>query len=171
MNRRHILLAVALMGTVIAAVFAPEPVENAVVVSSAKTRTAFVDTVQTRSVSMEKGNKPAVLLDIKRRLPEEDESTAFQQVFWMPPVVQKTVQVKEEPPAPQAPPLPFKVLGLYSEDEQESVFLQLNDQNLVVKEGDTINGTYKVTSYKGGVLDFLYLPLNQHQTLVVSRPE
>lgn len=77
--------------------------------------------------------------------------------------------VSEQPPTPpQAPPLPFQFLGRYEDAGQILFFLQHNDQNLVVRIGDTIAGQYKVQSLKGATLSLIYLPLNQVQSLDVG---
>jgi hypothetical protein len=69
---------------------------------------------------------------------------------------------------PSVPPLPFRLLGRMDESGRSAVFLQYNDQNLVVRVGDTIADQYRVESLKGNILTLLYLPLNQTQTLDVG---
>lgn len=72
------------------------------------------------------------------------------------------------PPPPQAPPLPFHFLGRYEDAGQAVVFLQYNDQSLVVRQGDTLGAQYKVEKLDGTTLSLRYLPLNQLQSLDIG---
>ena len=75
----------------------------------------------------------------------------------------------DEVTANQAPPvLPFVVLGRYIEAGQEVIFLQHNNQNLVVRVGNTLLEQYKVESLQGSTLNFRYLPLNLAQSLEIG---
>ena len=77
--------------------------------------------------------------------------------------------IEPPPPAPpQAPPLPFQVLGRYLENGSEGVFLAYNDQNILALVGETIAGQYKVEGLQGTVMSFRYLPLDQLQILDVG---
>lgn len=69
------------------------------------------------------------------------------------------------PPPLQAPPLPFRFLGLWQEHGQTAVFVADGPRNLIVKTGDTVDGRYRVEDIGRGVARFVYLPLNQTQTL------
>lgn len=81
-----------------------------------------------------------------------------------PKVVQSMVAAAPPPP-PTAPPLPFKFLGQMIENGKVTVFLSLNDRNMVVKAGDTIDDLYHVDAIVNGGVEFTYLPLQQKQTL------
>ncbi|MEN9865344.1 MAG: hypothetical protein RL748_934 [Pseudomonadota bacterium] len=86
-------------------------------------------------------------------------------------VVRKTSapQVVTLPPGPpQAPPLPFQYLGRWLQDGEVSYFLQLNGRNLVLRVGDTVDQTYKLEQASAGTLRFIYLPLNQQQSMAVG---
>src|SRR6266705_713514 len=52
------------------------------------------------------------------------------------------------PPAPVAPPLPFRFAGQYLEGAEMQVFLGKGDDVFPVKAGDTLEGQYKVESIK-----------------------
>ncbi len=75
------------------------------------------------------------------------------------------------PPPPQAPPLPFRYLGRYSEAGRDGVFLQHNDLNLVVHVGDTIADTYKVERLDSIRLTLRYLPLGESQVMDFGVPD
>lgn len=108
--------------------------------------------------------------------PRDTDATAPAGLFtpqqWTPPPKSKAVAVAIEsppaPPPPVAPPLPFRVLGRYAQDGQPAVFLQYNEQNLVVRVGDTIADHYKAERLEGSTLTLRYLPLDLPQTLDVG---
>lgn len=69
------------------------------------------------------------------------------------------------PPPPQAPPLPFKYLGKLVEDGKATVFLVQGDRNLIVREGETVQGSYRIDAIAEQSMTLTYLPLKQQQTL------
>jgi hypothetical protein len=69
------------------------------------------------------------------------------------------------PPRPQAPPLPFTYMGKLIEDGRIAVFLTQGDRNHIVRQGDTIDGTYRVDAVTEERLSLTYLPLKQKQEL------
>jgi hypothetical protein len=69
------------------------------------------------------------------------------------------------PPKPQAPPLPFTYMGKLIEDGRIVVFLTQGDRNHIVRQGDTIDGTYRVDAVTEQGLSLTYLPLKQRQEL------
>jgi hypothetical protein len=82
-----------------------------------------------------------------------------------PPVVRAP---PPPPPAPTAPPLPFTYLGAQREGGQLMIFLVKGDSVLTVKQGDVLDGTYRVEGVEGTKLGLTYLPLNIRQTLEVG---
>lgn len=66
---------------------------------------------------------------------------------------------------PQAPPLPFKVLGKYTEDGNQVIFIQYNNQNLVLHVGDVFLEKYKWEAIEENSLIFNYLPMELKQTI------
>lgn len=81
-------------------------------------------------------------------------------------------KVKPGPPpppaAPQAPPLPFQYLGRWIGEGKVAFFLQFNGRNLVLHEGEMVDQTWKLEQAGAGQLTFVYLPLNQKQSLAVG---
>ena len=72
------------------------------------------------------------------------------------------------PPPPQAPPLPFTYMGKLIEDGRIVVVLTQGDRNYVVRQGDTIDGTYRVDAVTEESLSLTYLPLKQKQQLALG---
>lgn len=112
-------------------------------------------------------------LQIKPR-EEQDFGNLFATAVTPAPVmavVRKTSapKVVAPPPGPpQAPPLPFQYMGRWLQEGQVSYFLQLNGRNLVLRVGDTVDQTYKLEQASAGTLSFVYLPLNQKQSMAVG---
>ncbi len=171
-NTRRSLLWLALAATLVAAYFSPDkqPSETSLLTEHARKAIA-----QAPDKALPPANKGAIeILTIRSR--DLGDTTQTQDWFhtgtWASPPADMPVSAKSpapvESPLPQAPPLPFKVLGRYTNDDVESVFLQHNDQNLVVHVGDTIAQNYKVEGLSVNTLTVRYLPLNQIQTLDLS---
>lgn len=69
------------------------------------------------------------------------------------------------PPAPTAPALPFTYLGRFGDSASRVVILAKGDRVHTVTVGDVIENTYRVESFKAGMVVLTYLPLNIEQTL------
>lgn len=72
------------------------------------------------------------------------------------------------PPPPSAPPLPFSYMGKLVAGDDLAVFLIQGDRNLIVREGETIDARYRVERIAANDITFVYLPLNQRQTLNIG---
>lgn len=169
MNKRPLIWGAVLMGAAALIYFAPQA-EQPIVAPTA--RTAPRQAASAREATGDRlASQTAMVLAIRPRVAADGDHEPFPAVTWNAPPPDATVKAGDEPPPePQAPPLPFKVMGQYSEADQHGVFLLHNDQNLVARVGDTIANNYKVESLRDGVLTLLYLPLQQRQTLLVSAP-
>ncbi|OQW86635.1 MAG: hypothetical protein BWK72_16235 [Rhodoferax ferrireducens] len=83
----------------------------------------------------------------------------FEPRSWQPP--------PPPPPkaqAPSAPTLPFRYLGKVQNGDQIMVFLDQSARTHLVKKGDTLAG-YKVEDITMANMTFVYLPLNEKQSL------
>jgi len=166
-----------LLAALAAVIFAP-PESDGVVAPVQTTHKVAINESRVQQVANKTSNEE--ILSIHPRGADEELGSAFVPGTWMPPPTKAVHPPKEvavirppEPPPvplepPKAPPLPFHVLGQYIEDGAVAVFLQHNDQNLVVRKGDLIDGTYKIESIAGNTVTFVYLPLEQKQTLAVG---
>jgi len=97
------------------------------------------------------------------RLMSRHFDTAGDDLFSVPASLQpqKPVDVK-----PVAPPLPFKFLGRITDGDLVSVLLGTGDSDtVVVHEGDPVGSKYRLETVGADALTFVYLPLQQHQTL------
>ena len=111
---------------------------------------------------------PAQLILPKRDL------IALQSDLFAPPVIivakpqleQALVQVA---PKPVAPPLPFKYVGRWQDQEKSAVMIDYRGDIIPIKQGDVVAGQYKVVSINdspGGLkIQFLMISFNQIQTM------
>jgi hypothetical protein len=85
------------------------------------------------------------------------------------PVQAPSKQAVYKAPPPMAPPLPFKYLGRMQAGESSGVMLNVQGEVTPIQQGDMLLGQYQVQSItETGTslqIQFLYLPLNQIQTL------
>jgi len=97
-----------------------------------------------------------------------------------PPVVptQVTAVVAAVPVAPIGPmvpagppPLPYKFMGTMNDDGNIIVYLSHGDQALVVRNGETLEGTYKVLTIDSQHIEFEHLPTGEKQSLPIPASE
>jgi hypothetical protein len=72
------------------------------------------------------------------------------------------------PEPPRAPPLPFAYFGRMADAGKAVVFLSRAGRDFAVRQGETIEGTYRVDEIRKDALLLTYLPLQQQQTLVIG---
>lgn len=109
---------------------------------------------------------PEIPLDkLDAKVSRDPVVDAFESRSWAPP---PPPPLKVVPEPPRAPPLPFTYMGKMMEDDQIIVYLSRQDRNYAVKQGQTIDGTYRVDDISGGTMLVTYLPLNQQQILAIG---
>lgn len=75
------------------------------------------------------------------------------------------------PGPPEPPPLPFTYLGKLVDDGRVTVYLSEGERNLAVRQGEIINGTYRVKRISPTAVTFVYIPMNKQQTLDIGRAQ
>jgi hypothetical protein len=78
------------------------------------------------------------------------------------------LEVAAPPPAPVAPPMPYRVAGQVVHDGPPRVVLARDDRVFLVREGDMLDGGYRVESIKSDAVTLVYTPLDERQTLAVA---
>ena len=73
--------------------------------------------------------------------------------------------------APSLPPVPFQFVGKLHDRSDLQVFLQNGEKIYVVRNGDVIDDTWKITGISDLELSLVYLPLRLAQTLPVGSTE
>jgi hypothetical protein len=167
---RRIVLGAALLLTLAGAWYVPEAAPAA----AADTRHA-AGRAAVQAPQRARDGQTAAVADVFRIGPRdvEDEDAArdpalFRAAEWTPASASPAAAAATEPAVAPLPPLPFRVMGSFEQAGQTVVFLQHNERNLVVREGDTIDDLYKVESV-AGAMTLRYLPLDRLQTLELGR--
>ena len=76
--------------------------------------------------------------------------------------------VNTETTVESTPPLPYKFLGKFNDGTELLVFLGRGEQSLVAKHGETLEGRYKIVDITEKNIEFVYLPREEKQTLVIE---
>lgn len=166
-HSRHIILALGLLASLGAALWAPgkEDEQESVVTAVAR-----------------QGGTPSPVAapDYPARLPLErlnprtltaTDIDPFRAKAWFAPP--PPAPPPAPPPKPTAPPLPFQYVGK-SEDVDGGngvAFLAKGNQSFTVKPGEKFDGVYQFEGIEKGNLVILYLPLAEKQRLPMGTTE
>jgi hypothetical protein len=74
----------------------------------------------------------------------------------------------QEPAAPVAPPLPYAFLGKKLEAGSWEIYLNKGEQTVIVREGEIVDGAWRVDKIAPPSMALTYLPLGQVQTLPIG---
>ncbi|MBD5802890.1 hypothetical protein AZOA_23220 [Azoarcus sp. Aa7] len=170
MTRRHVLLTVALLATLVASWWAVNedsgevavvlPVERATRSQAASGQGASADVPASSGGSLAR-------LDAERApWPELSDPLARIVSFAPPP----PPPVSVAPAEPQAPPLPFRYVGAIDDAQGKAVFLLEGTQVRLARPGEEIAGRYRVERITPSAVEFTYLPLKKMQTLNRQNP-
>jgi hypothetical protein len=69
------------------------------------------------------------------------------------------------PVVPMAPPLPYRFAGQFHRDSVMEIYLGHGEDIFPVKQGDTLEGQYKVEAVSSSEIAFVHLPSGIRQTL------
>ncbi len=107
---------------------------------------------------------------VKRSFPgKSHDGGLFQPKSWyVAPPPPKVVAAPVAPPAPVAPGMPFTFIGRMIDGKEEVLFLYKNGRQYTVRQGDTVDGTYRVDSIGETQAKLTYLPMNEQQTLAFN---
>ena len=97
----------------------------------------------------------------------DSKAPLFETRSWQPPPPKIVAQKPPPPPPPTAPPMPYRFVGRMLQDGQVFVFLAKGDSVVTVKQGDTLDGVYRVESVTETQVALTYTPLGQQQTIAV----
>jgi hypothetical protein len=88
--------------------------------------------------------------------------------FYVPPPAPRLAP-PPPPPPPQAPPLPFRYMGMLRDgDGRLQIFVTQGERVLTLAPGDVIDNIYRVEKIGTDEVTFRYIPLNELQTLRVG---
>lgn len=150
------LLWLGLLLTVVAALW---PLEE----KTADGLATRAQSVRNRNSAPQSGPTPGSLRPAGSKPAQENEIVdLFPRQGWTPPAVASA-------PAPAvAPPLPFTFGGRYTEGTKIFIFLNEGAKMHTVRQGDTVNATYRIEKIDSGVIILTYLPLGLQQTLATG---
>lgn len=180
---RKIVIGMAAAATLLAAWLAPEQDGGVVGPAAATTREPAATSAATPAAAPESLTEaalpqPAAVigaeLQIHPRVDEEEPDNIFAKQSWQPEAPKKIMPRPVQPAAggavaaAGAPPLPFRFMGRYTDEGKTAYFLQLDGRDVVARPGEKVDDNYLFDSVGAGALNFIYLPLNQKQTLAVG---
>lgn len=173
-------IGAALLATLAAVYFAPDPDADSDAVSMPVRAASSGSSADAKAVAA--GDARVVGSTFDLRIQPRDEDGELANLFGTAPaaaaalptplVSAKVQKVKSgpppPPPRPQAPPLPFQFRGRWVDEGKVAYFLQYQQRNLVLQPGDIVDQTWKLEQVSAGQLTFVYLPLNQKQSLAAG---
>ena len=89
----------------------------------------------------------------------------FSAQAWLP---RRKPAVVSEPPAAVVPPLPYRFAGQFHRESGIEVYVARGEEIFPVKEGDTLDGQYKVDAVSATEVSFVHIPSGTRQTLQFS---
>lgn len=98
----------------------------------------------------------------------EGDNSLFARHDWTPPAPPPPNEPPPPPPAPSAPPLPFTYLGKSLQDGVWEIYLARGERTYLVRDGATLDGTWRVEAIRPPVLTLTYLPLEHVQQLNIG---
>lgn len=107
---------------------------------------------------------PIVVAQLNRDPPQAQGVDAFATRRWTPPRTARAAAVPP-PAAPVAPPLPFEYAGRIEGREGPTFLLSRGPESFAVHAGEAIDGDYRLETVSADTLTFVYVPLNERQTL------
>lgn len=85
-----------------------------------------------------------------------------------PPPPQPVAAAPSAPAVVVAPPVPYRFAGRVRKGTEEEFLLSKGDLIFPVKEGETLDGTYRVVAVKADGIELTYLPLGTTERVTVS---
>lgn len=164
MKLRHVLLGMALLATLVAVFWTSprEPVDSVVEPVKRKHDQRTAKTGNYPPVE----EKPELAVDGNRM--SSTRINLFPKQTWVPPPPPPKPVVPPPPPPPTPPALPFKYLGRWVDDGQETIFLALGDRPEPIRLGQVLPGSWRVDEITRLRVVFTYLPLNMQTTLGIT---
>jgi len=119
------------------------------------------------------GPSPAVDLARARRTPQPLAVDAFSPRSWAPPprkqsAAERAATAPPPPPPPQAPPLPFRYVGMLGDDGKTTLFLSNGERDVAARPGDVLDGGWRLDEVDERRALFTYVPLEQSRTLTLG---
>lgn len=98
----------------------------------------------------------------------EGRGAVFAARSWAPPPRPATAPAALPSPPPAPPPMPYRVAGELVQGKHARVVLAKGDAVLIVREGQSLEGGYRVESIDAHGVTLVYLPLGVREILPVA---
>lgn len=164
-KHRWAVLLLLLVATVAAIAYPVEEESNEGVISSVASPSQLSQSEKEKSVG----------LNVVWVASDEDP---FAPRTWQGPTQTPTVEqtksvpaVAEISPPPPVPQLPYKFVGQMNDEGGRTVYLARGDQVMLVRQGDVLEGSYKVTTIRASQIEFEALSSGLKQTLAIPLQE
>jgi hypothetical protein len=92
---------------------------------------------------------------------------------WQPPaaVALDATQVAAPPRKPQAPPLPYRYIGRWEENDELTVFVSRDNQPTSIHARQLLDKDWLVDGITPTRVTFIYIPLKQRVVMTLENPE
>lgn len=93
---------------------------------------------------------------------------AFAARSWAPPPKRQAAVAAVDlppPPPPEPPPLPYTYLGMLGDGDRTTLFLAQGEHDVAVREGDVVDGVWRLDHVDAQRAQFTYLPLQKPRSL------
>jgi hypothetical protein len=160
MNTRQRWLALALVAT-LAAAFWPGREDSGEVVETVR----HADRAVSAAGSKLTGEVAQQAMPVARERLAPMQANLFPTQTWVPPPPPPKPYIPLPPPPPRPPPLPFKYLGRWVDDGQETLFLAVGEEPILVQPGQVLLGKWRVDQITERTVVFTYLPLDMQSIL------
>lgn len=93
----------------------------------------------------------------------ESRTGLFASHSWQPPAPKSSAVLA--PVAPAAPPMPYRFAGKLVQGGQHSVLLAKGDRVFPIKQGETLDGEYRVEAIEESQITLIYMPLGKKEVI------
>jgi hypothetical protein len=164
MNTRQRWLALALVVTLIAA-FWPGSEDSVEVVETVRRAEDPARTVAPVVVDAAVPTRPA---PAPRERLIGMQANLFPTQTWVPPPPPPKPYIPPPPPPPKPPPLPFKFLGRWVENGQQTLYLVQGEEPIPIRPGQVLASRWRVDEITDRTVVFTYLPLDMQSILGIT---
>ncbi len=165
-SRYRKIILFAILGSVVALVFL-DPISEKNVSSPSSpvsSRPQGLNEVTGSQESAKAESRTRGLTLPEHRTLSETRSELFGSQSWQPP----PPKIIAAPVVPTAPPLPYRFAGKLLQEGRLQVFLAKGDAAIPIKQGEILDGTYRVESIGEDKITLVYLPLGHKESISVS---
>ena len=134
--------------------------------SPARTATGSGVSEQRENSAQAGAERHGVKLELRDRAPfGEPREGLFSSHSWQPSISPRASSDRRTPIAPVAPPVPYRFAGALVQDGKLQVLLATGNKIVPAREGETLEGGYRIDSIGDDQITLTYLPLRKKQVI------